>query len=558
MRSPERDHERPVPTLVQPALRRSRGRPAADGGASPEPRTRPPPPPPRRRAIGPCSLIPRPRRASSPPPARSRRPEEQPTLHLPGAGDEAEPTPAPHVAEPTPAPHVAQPTPAVARLRSGPRRTCPQASPRRCRSTDLPAGLDPDELNAVPATSARRGKLRRRIAFLRAAREVLLRDLGGFVYELHRTAHDIEHEAHRRLRETKLTRLSRVDAELHELEYRLDDVRRQVIVREPGVGGECPQCGELFGSAAHYCSQCGLPLTESARREQARARQPEPLPDPVVAPPAGRRTGRRHRPADAGAPAARPGPSRRGQRVRVAASRGRVLDGRTVRARRLDAVRRGRGQRTGRIGARYERRVTRRRAPRRRSRPATRRPAARPPRRPRANPRRMPARRRPATPWRRAATRPAATKPLPMTSRRRRAKPRRRSDAGAGDEAAPPTRRHRARATTAAPPGDDAARRATTPRATTPAPSDAAAGDDAAPRGDDDGRAGRDRRATRRRMSRSRTVRCSAPWSGAREHDGDSAAGRDCSRRAARAALPALREHAGARSGVVPRVRCGG
>ena len=87
---------------------------------------------------------------------------------------------------------------------------------------------------------------------------MLLRDLGGFVYELHRTAHDIEHEAHRRLRETKLTRLARVDAELHELEYRLDDVRRQVLVREPGVGGECPQCGELFGSAAHYCSNCGL------------------------------------------------------------------------------------------------------------------------------------------------------------------------------------------------------------------------------------------------------------------------------------------------------------
>ena len=98
---------------------------------------------------------------------------------------------------------------------------------------------------------------------------MLLRDLGGFVYELHRTAHDVEHEAHRRLRETKLARLARVDAELHELEMRLDDVRRQVLVREPGVGGECPHCGELFGSAAHYCSNCGLPLTEAARRELA-------------------------------------------------------------------------------------------------------------------------------------------------------------------------------------------------------------------------------------------------------------------------------------------------
>src|SRR5262245_58649851 len=51
---------------------------------------------------------------------------------------------------------------------------------------DLPPGLDPDELAAVPVTSARRGRLRKRVAFLRAARELLLRDLGGFVYEIHR------------------------------------------------------------------------------------------------------------------------------------------------------------------------------------------------------------------------------------------------------------------------------------------------------------------------------------------------------------------------------------
>src|SRR4029078_213575 len=89
---------------------------------------------------------------------------------------------------------------------------------------DLPAGLDPDELAATPATRARRGRIRRRVAFLRAARELLLRDLGGFVYELHRTAHDIEAEAHRRLRETKLARLQRIDAELHEHELSVNDV----------------------------------------------------------------------------------------------------------------------------------------------------------------------------------------------------------------------------------------------------------------------------------------------------------------------------------------------
>ena len=180
-----------------------------------------------------------------------------------------------------PAPFVAPPVyPAPVGYSPGP--------PEQFPVGDLPAGLDPDELATAPPTSARRSRLRRRVAFLRAAREVLLRDLGGFVYELHRTAHDIEADAHRRLRDIKLTRLTRVDAELHDLEMLLDDVRRQVIVREPGVGGECPQCGELFGSAAHFCWQCGLPLTESARRELARAQAaavaPEPLPDPVIHP----------------------------------------------------------------------------------------------------------------------------------------------------------------------------------------------------------------------------------------------------------------------------------
>jgi hypothetical protein len=157
-------------------------------------------------------------------------------------------------------------------------------------ASDLPAGLDPDELLAAPPSSARRGRLRRRVAFLRAAREVLLRDLGGFAYEIHRTASDVEHEAHRRLREIKLARLTRLDAELHGLELRLDDVRRHVVVREPGVGGECPQCGELFGSDANYCAHCGVPLTDAARKAIAREAAAAQLPPEAQPVPAGQQT----------------------------------------------------------------------------------------------------------------------------------------------------------------------------------------------------------------------------------------------------------------------------
>ena len=222
---------------------------------------------------------------------RSAGPEgSEPTAAAPGPGTApnqppAEEAPASLLSDPAaqtqvqPAPFSAgQPVPGAPYSHLDPSQ--PPAQP----VADLPPGLDPDELAAVPTTSARRGRLRKRVAFLRAARELLLRDLGGFVYEIHRTAGDHEHEAHRQLRATKLDRLSRVDAELHELELRLDDVRRNVVVSEPGVGGECPECGELFGSAAHYCSHCGLPLTDSARRAFSRvvAAQPSAVEAPAT------------------------------------------------------------------------------------------------------------------------------------------------------------------------------------------------------------------------------------------------------------------------------------
>ena len=137
--------------------------------------------------------------------------------------------------------------------------------------SDLPAGLDPAELERTPASSARRGRLRRRLRFLRAARELLLRDLGGFVFELHRTAGGGEAEPHRRLREAKLERLARVDEELRELERRLADPRADAVVRVPGLGGECPECGELHASDASFCAHCGTPLNERARRARAKA-----------------------------------------------------------------------------------------------------------------------------------------------------------------------------------------------------------------------------------------------------------------------------------------------
>jgi hypothetical protein len=160
----------------------------------------------------------------------------------------------------------------------------PQPPPVR----DLPAGVDPGELEGAPAPSARRGKLRRRLRYLRRVRELLLRDLGGFTYEIQRTAGGIVRESHRRLIETKTGRLAALDAEVRDLETRLDEPHVQAVLREPGVGGTCPVCGELHSSDAHYCSRCGEPLDAKARAEREASiralAQPTPPPHPAPEP----------------------------------------------------------------------------------------------------------------------------------------------------------------------------------------------------------------------------------------------------------------------------------
>ncbi|HEX4689888.1 MAG TPA: zinc-ribbon domain-containing protein [Solirubrobacteraceae bacterium] len=135
---------------------------------------------------------------------------------------------------------------------------------------DLPAGVDLDELRDAPESSAGRGKLRRRVHYLRHVRELLLRDLGGFYAEAHRSEQGPD--AHRRLLDAKAGRLATLDSEVRELEERLAEPHAETVLREPGIGGTCPECGELYGSGARFCSRCGAPLTGRAARERAGSR----------------------------------------------------------------------------------------------------------------------------------------------------------------------------------------------------------------------------------------------------------------------------------------------
>jgi hypothetical protein len=128
---------------------------------------------------------------------------------------------------------------------------------------DVPAGTDLDVLVGDRPTSQRRGRLRRRLRHLRRVREVLMRDLGGLMFEIHRSGEQTD-RAHA-LVEGKLARLATVDAELRELAEILDD-RRATVLREPGIGGTCPLCGELHGSDARFCWACGTPVAPGAVR----------------------------------------------------------------------------------------------------------------------------------------------------------------------------------------------------------------------------------------------------------------------------------------------------
>lgn len=130
--------------------------------------------------------------------------------------------------------------------------------------SELPAGTDPDLLGERP-DSRRKGRARRRLRHVRRVRELYLRDLGGFVYELHRRGGS-EDERHTAVMLGKLERLGALDAERADLEERLSDPTGSMLLREPGIGGACPACGELHGSEARFCSACGTPVAPGAAR----------------------------------------------------------------------------------------------------------------------------------------------------------------------------------------------------------------------------------------------------------------------------------------------------
>ncbi len=125
-----------------------------------------------------------------------------------------------------------------------------------------------------------RGRMRRRARFLRRARELAYRDLGGLVFDLHRFG-----QRNDRVVLAKLATLAHIDAELRALEEALHDLRPVTVLREVGIAA-CPRCAAIHGSDDRFCPGCGLAFDTSADRPLSTApiTPPAPSAEPAPAP----------------------------------------------------------------------------------------------------------------------------------------------------------------------------------------------------------------------------------------------------------------------------------
>jgi hypothetical protein len=142
--------------------------------------------------------------------------------------------------------------------------------------------------------------VRRRARFLRKARELAYRDLGGLVFNLHRFG-----QRNDALVLNKLNTLGQIDGELRTLETALGERDTVTVLREAGVTA-CPRCAAIHSGDDHFCPNCGLsmsrhvdlPIAGSAPPASAPPTTRESAPPPATSVPHGGQPS----PAGAGTP----------------------------------------------------------------------------------------------------------------------------------------------------------------------------------------------------------------------------------------------------------------
>lgn len=160
----------------------------------------------------------------------------------------------------------------------------------------------PGELPARPPGFRERGRMRRRLRYLREVRELGYRDLGGLIFDQHRFGRPNE-----ALVQGKVNAIDAIDRESRALGAALADRAAYSELRVAGVSA-CQRCGGLHGSDARFCPSCGLafggprtvagvwaehpvapreaPLPAAAPAEPEPATAPDPAPEPAPADPA--------------------------------------------------------------------------------------------------------------------------------------------------------------------------------------------------------------------------------------------------------------------------------
>lgn len=132
--------------------------------------------------------------------------------------------------------------------------TTPVAAPAQpqdeSQPTDAPTAPTPPSFGA-------RGRVRRRARFLRKARELAYRDLGGLVFSLHRFG-----QRNDSLVLAKLSTLARIDAELRALESSLSERQPVTVLREAGITA-CPRCAAIHSGEDRFCPNCGLSMSRN-------------------------------------------------------------------------------------------------------------------------------------------------------------------------------------------------------------------------------------------------------------------------------------------------------
>jgi hypothetical protein len=143
-----------------------------------------------------------------------------------------------------------------------------------------PAPAHADVAPAGKASFRDRGRLRRRLRYLRRTRELAYRDIGGLIFDMRRF-----NRSRQDLLDAKLGALGAVDQELRALERALDDRRPIHELHEPGISS-CARCGALHDSEANFCPHCGLQLGGSRPMGEvggAIAAPPQPPQPPTAA-----------------------------------------------------------------------------------------------------------------------------------------------------------------------------------------------------------------------------------------------------------------------------------